>query len=72
MRIENPETGELHLLDTSSIRVRRAWVQLANEREIAIEQTLRRSKVDQIKVKTGEPFTGALRQFFQRREARRA
>jgi uncharacterized protein (DUF58 family) len=72
MRIENPETGELHLLDTSSKRVRRAWVQLANEREIAIEQTLRRSKVDQIKVKTGEPFTGALRQFFQRREARRA
>ncbi|HIO20531.1 MAG TPA: DUF58 domain-containing protein, partial [Phycisphaerales bacterium] len=58
MRIENPETGELHLLDTSSKRVRRAWVQLANEREIAIEQTLRRSKVDQIKVKTGEPFTG--------------
>ncbi len=72
MRIENPETGELHLLDTSSKRVRRAWVQLAKEREIAIEQTLRRSRVDQIKVKTGEPFTGALRKFFQRREARRA
>jgi len=72
MRIEDPETGKSHLIDTASKRVRKAWKQLATERAIAIEQTLRRSRVDQIKVKTGEPFTGALRQFFQRREARRA
>jgi uncharacterized protein (DUF58 family) len=72
MRIEDPETGKTHLIDTSSKRVRNAWKQLASERNIAIEQTLRRSRVDQIKVVTGEPFTGALRQFFQRREARRA
>lgn len=72
MRIENPETGETHVIDTSSKRVRRAWNQLATESRIAIEQTLRRSRVDQIKVQTGEPFTIALRQFFKRREARRA
>ncbi len=72
MRIENPETGNKHVIDTSNKRVRRAWNQLANESRIAIEQTLRRSRVDQIKVKTGEPFTRALRQFFKRREARRA
>jgi uncharacterized protein (DUF58 family) len=72
MRIEDPETGNTCVIDTSSKRVRRAWTQLANESRIAIEQTLRRSRVDQIKVKTGEPFTRALRQFFKRREARRA
>jgi uncharacterized protein (DUF58 family) len=72
MRIENPETGETHVIDTSSKRVRRAWNQLATESRIAIEQTLRRSRVDQIKVQTGEPFTSALRQFFKRRQARRA
>jgi uncharacterized protein (DUF58 family) len=72
MRIEHPETGETHVIDTSSKRVRRAWNQLATESRIAIEQTLRRSRVDQIKVQTGEPFTIALRQFFKRREARRA
>jgi uncharacterized protein (DUF58 family) len=71
MRIENPETGETHVIDTSSKRVRRAWNQLATESRIAIEQTLRRSRVDQIKVQTGEPFTSSLRQFFKRREARR-
>ncbi len=72
MRIEDPETGNTHVIDTSSKRVRRAWNQLASESRIAIEQTLRRSRVDQIKVETGEPFTRALRQFFKRREARRA
>ena len=72
MCIENPETGNTHVIDTSSKRVRRAWNQLANESRIATEQTLRRSRVDQIKVITGEPFTRALRQFFKRREARRA
>ena len=72
MRIEDPETRNTHVIDTSSKRVRRAWNQLANESRIAIEQTLRRSRVDQIKVKTGEPFTSALRQFFKRRGARRA
>jgi len=71
MRIENPETGETHVIDTSSKRVRQAWKQLATESRIAIEQTLRRSRVDQIIVQTGEPFTSALRQFFKRREARR-
>jgi len=71
MRIENPETGETHVIDTSSKRVRQAWNQLATESRIAIEQTLRRSRVDQIIVQTGEPFTSALRQFFKRREARR-
>jgi uncharacterized protein (DUF58 family) len=72
MRIENPETGETHVIDTSSKRVRQAWNQLATESRIAIEQTLRRSRVDQIIVQTGEPFTSSLRQFFKRREARRA
>ena len=71
MRIENPETGETRVIDTSSKRVRRMWNQLANESQIAIEQSLRRSNVDQIKLRTGEPFTKALRQFFQSREARR-
>jgi uncharacterized protein (DUF58 family) len=71
MRIENPENGATKVIDTSSKRVRRAWEGLANERKIAVEQTLRRCKVDQIRMKTGEPFTKALRDFFRRREARR-
>ena len=71
IRIENPESGLTQVIDTSNKRVRRAWTQLAEERRIAVEQTLRRCKVDQIRIKTGEPFTNALRKFFRRREARR-
>jgi uncharacterized protein (DUF58 family) len=71
MRITDPETKQSHIIDTSSKKVRKAWAQLAAERTIAIEQTLRRCNVDQIHARTGEPFTNALRQFFQRREARR-
>ncbi|MDP6542310.1 MAG: DUF58 domain-containing protein [Phycisphaerales bacterium] len=71
IRMENPETGETRVIDSSSKRVRQVWSQLATESRIAVEQTLRRCKVDQIQIKTGEPFTGALRQFFTRREERR-
>ena len=72
MRIEDPETGNSRVIDTSSTRVRKAWRQLAEERQIAVEQTLRRCGVDQIRIKTGEPFTNALRQFFRRRGRRRS
>ena len=70
LRIEDVETGNTHVIDTSSRRVRRAWLQLATERRIAVEQTLRRCNVDHIRIHTGEPFTKALRTFFRRREAR--
>ncbi len=70
LRVSDPETKQMHVIDTSSKRVRSAWSQLAVERTIAIEQTLRRCNVDQIHAQTGEPFTNALRQFFRRREGR--
>ena len=72
MRIMNPETGESQVIDTSSKRVRKAWSQLAKERLIAVDQTLRRCKVDLLRVKTGEPFANALGNFFKRREAKRS
>ncbi len=71
MRIVDPETKQTHLIDAGSKKVRKAWEQLSSERAIAIDQTLRRCNVDQIQVKTGEPFTNALRQFFRRRESKR-
>jgi uncharacterized protein (DUF58 family) len=72
IRIRNPESGITKVVDSSSKRVRNAWKQLATERQIAVEQTLGRCKVDLIQIKTGVPFTSALRQFFRRREGRRS
>lgn len=71
MRIVDPETSRTHLIDTASKKVRIAWKQLAVERTIAIEQSLRRCNVDEIHINTGEPFAQSLRQFFKRREAKR-
>ena len=71
MRIMDPETNRMKILDTSSTKVRKAWKQLSAERTIAIQQTLRRCDVDEIHLKTGEQFTRALRQFFRRREGKR-
>ncbi|MEE2819001.1 MAG: DUF58 domain-containing protein [Planctomycetota bacterium] len=71
MRIVNPENGTTQVIDTSKSKVRKAWKQLAQERQIAVEQTIRRCKVDLLKVETGEPFANALGNFFKHREARR-
>ena len=72
MRITNPETGDSQIVDTSNKRVRKAWSQLAKERLIAVDQTLRRCKVDLLRVQTGEPFANALGNFFKRRKAKRS
>ncbi len=71
MRVIDPETKQMSILDTSNKKVQKAWKQLASERAIAIEQSLRRCNVDEIHVQTGEPFASSLRQFFKRREAKR-
>ena len=71
MRIVDPESGTTQVIDTSNPKVRKAWKQLAQERQIAVEQTIRRCKVDLLKVETGEPFGNALGNFFKHREARR-
>ena len=71
LRIIDPETQKMRVINTSSKKVRKAWNQLSRERTIAVEQTLRRCNVDEIHVQTGKPFTHSLRQFFRRREAKR-
>lgn len=72
MRMLDAETGKSCVIDTSNKRVRRAWKQLAEERNTAVDQTLRRCKVDLLRVRTGEPFANALGNFFKRREAKRS
>ena len=71
LQLEDAEGGNTTLVNTASPRVRRAWRQLAAEHSIAVEQTLRRSRVDEITLQTGTPFSDALHRFFRRREARR-
>lgn len=65
------ETGERVLLDTSSRATRRAF---AAQAEADREQRLkffRSARIDSIRLRTGEPITRPLTQFFHMREARR-
>ena len=68
--LEDAETGETVVVDTSRKDVRQAFRSRSDEGTGAREQILRRLKVDTIEVKTGEPYVENLRRFFARRRKR--
>ena len=70
IEVQDAETGECCLLDTSSREVRDAYGRLAFERRQHLEQELRRSGVDFLQVMTDEDYERQLVSFFHRREAR--
>ena len=72
VELEDNETGERVLLDTNSKATRVAYAELARERAYALDNWMRRAKIDHLPLRTGEPFVEALTRFFKRREARTA
>lgn len=70
IEVQDAETGECCLLDTSSREVRDAYGRLAFERRQHLEQELRRFGVDFLQVMTDEDYERQLVSFFHRREAR--
>ncbi|MEQ8850674.1 MAG: DUF58 domain-containing protein [Phycisphaerales bacterium] len=71
IEMEDAETGERRVLDTSSRRVRAEFERRAAERDRALERLMRRSKCDLVRVETGTPYIHALIELFRRRERRR-
>lgn len=71
VELEDSETGERFVLDTSSARVRAQFERLARERGEAIEKQMRRIGVDQMTLTTHEPYLQTLFNLFRRRERRR-
>jgi uncharacterized protein (DUF58 family) len=69
--LEDAETGDVRLVDTSSRRVRRAFEAAARERVETRRALLRRAGVDEIALRADEPAFGALLEFFRMREGRR-
>ena len=67
LELEDPESGERVVVDTSSEEFRRAFSARSADERRTLERTLRRSKVDVIDVETGIPYTQALMRFFQER-----
>ena len=71
LAVEDPETGEVAVIDAGSSRVRRAYAEFEACNRTALREAMLRSGVDLLELSTGEPYERPLVNFFHER-ARRA
>lgn len=69
--LEDPETGEQFLVNTSHPAVREQFAARVVERQDALVQLLRRSGVERIAIRTDEDYVPALKAYFRSRKRRR-
>ena len=69
--LEDPETGELVLVDTSDRGVRAAFAEKAAEEEATLLRFFNRSGIDHVELSTDKPYINAVRALFQRRARKR-
>ncbi|MDX1646569.1 MAG: DUF58 domain-containing protein [Longimicrobiales bacterium] len=70
MELEDPETGERVVVDTSDPGFREAFAKRARRVRAELDRSLRRSKVDVVDVVTGRPYVRPLMRFFEARGRR--
>ena len=71
VELEDPETGETAIVDTSSPAVRAAFSAAAAARRKALSSFFARSGVETIDISTDRPYIDAVRALFRRRAAKR-
>ena len=71
IELEDAETGECVLIDTSSARVRRDYAADARSRGAERQSFFRSTGIDEVEVMTGQDYVRDLRKLFRRREGRR-
>jgi uncharacterized protein (DUF58 family) len=70
IEVQDPETGDLCLLDTSSRQVREAFRAHGEARFRELAQRFRRLKIDTIWASTDRPFVDDVRNLFKQRQSR--
>jgi uncharacterized protein (DUF58 family) len=70
VELEDAETGELAMVDTSDPALRKRFVASQSARQESVERLFRQLGIDHIPVSTAEDFTKKLHQFFQKRARR--
>jgi len=70
LEVQDPETGDLVLLDTRSRAVRAALAAQAAREQTALRDTLRKFKIDTIFLSTVRPFVDDVRRLFRMRQIR--
>ncbi|MEA1905683.1 MAG: DUF58 domain-containing protein [Euryarchaeota archaeon] len=68
--MEDGETGEQFLVDTSDERFRQNYVEIMDQRNKLLSEKMKRLKVDMINIRTDQPFDIPLRRFFRLKEKR--
>lgn len=71
VELEDPETGELVLVDTSDGRVRESFAATAKEEEESLLKFFNRSGIDHISISTDRPYINEVRALFKRRARKR-
>ena len=71
VELEDPETGELALVDTSSPKVRRQFAATADEEEEELRRFFLKTGIDTLPISTDRPYIDAVRGLFKRRARKR-
>lgn len=71
VELEDPETGELVLVDTSDGRVRESFAATAKEEKESLLKFFNRSGIDHISISTDRPYINEVRALFKRRARKR-
>ena len=71
LELEDPETGARVVVNTSKPTFRAAFRGVNSARRATLDKTFRRSRVDVIDIRTGEPWVKPLMRFFQARMRRK-
>ena len=70
VRLEDPESGQAFMVDTSDAGLRRRYSQDAKQRQEERNMLFRSINVDSIDVRTDMPYAQSLFRFFKTRERR--
>ena len=71
VELEDPETGELTLVDTSSAKVRRAFAARAAAEREELRRFFVKTGIDTMPISTDRPYVDEVRRLFKRRARKR-
>ena len=69
--LEDPETGEQIVLNTSDPAVRRAFAERSSSQQMNLSNVLRKNGVERISVQTDQDYVPALKSYFRARRRRK-
>ncbi len=71
IRLQDPETGEIAFVNSSSKKFRQKWREYREESESGLDRLLRKAGVDQVLLSTDGPLVEPLISLFEKRRKRR-